>query len=322
MTLGLRKAGLRVVCGVDIDPVAARTYRTSLKTPVLESDIRALNPGRLKKFIPEGSRVILAVCAPCQPFSKVRRTGGRGKDRDLLAAVGRLITDLRPAGVIVENVPQIGKGGKDGVLRAFCHALEVAGYSFAYRTLDAKDFGVPQRRRRMVLLGIKGINEDVELPSKNGRKKRTVREAIGGLPSVKAGEVAPYRPLHRAARLSKRNLERVQATPRNGGDSRAWPKSLRLPCHLKSGGFYDVYGRMRWDAPAPTLTTRCNSLSNGRFGHPAQNRAITLLEASILQTFPRSYQFKGNQNDIARQIGNAVPPKLAVALAKSLLQQL
>ena len=322
MTLGLRKAGLRVVCGVDIDPVAAQTYRASLKTPVLEGDIRALKPGRLKKLIPQGSRVILAVCAPCQPFSKVRKTGGKRKDRDLLAAVGKLITDLSPAGVIVENVPQIGKGGKGGVLRAFCQALEVAGYSFAYRTLDAKDFGVPQRRRRMVLLGIKGVNEEVELPSKNGGKTKTVREAIAGLPSVKAGEVAPYRPLHRAARLSKRNLQRVQATPRNGGDSRAWPKSLRLPCHVKSGGFYDVYGRMKWDAPAPTLTTRCNSLSNGRFGHPVQNRAITLLEASILQTFPRRYQFKGNQNDIARQIGNAVPPTLAAALAKSLLRQL
>jgi len=322
MTLGLQNAGLRVVCGVDIDPVAAKTYRTNLKTPVLEGDIGALKPGRLKSLLPKGSRLILAVCAPCQPFSKVRKSGRRRKDRDLLAAVGRLVEELKPAGVIVENVPQIGNGRKGSVLQAFCQALKDAGYSFAYRTVDAKDFGVPQRRRRLVLLGIKGIDEVIELPSPNGYERKTVRDAIAGLPPVGAGEVAPRRPMHRAARLSTKNLKRLKATPHNGGDSRTWPKGLKLPCHVRSGGFYDVYGRMRWDAPAPTLTTRCNSLSNGRFGHPVQNRALTLLEAAILQTFPRSYHFEGNQNDIARQIGNAVPPKLAEALARSLLKHL
>jgi DNA (cytosine-5)-methyltransferase 1 len=229
---------------------------------------------------------------------------------------------LKPAGIIVENVPQIGNGKKGSVLQVFCRALQSAGYSFAYRTVDAKDFGVPQRRRRLVLLGIKGIDEDIELPSPNGGTRRTVRDAIGGLPPVRAGEAAPRRPMHRAARLSTKNLKRLEVTPHNGGDSRTWPKSLKLPCHVRSQGFYDVYGRMRWDGPAPTLTTRCNSLSNGRFGHPVQNRAMTLLEAAILQTFPRSYHFAGNQNDVARQIGNAVPPKLAEALARSLLKHL
>jgi len=129
-------------------------------------------------------------------------------------------------------------------------------------------------------------------------------------------------PLHRAAKLSEDNMKRLRATPHDGGDSRQWPEALRLPCHVESNGFYDVYGRMRWDSPAPTLTTRCNSLSNGRFGHPTQNRAITLLEAALLQTFPRRHRFQGSQNAVARQIGNAVPPKLAAGLAKGLMKQL
>lgn len=322
MSLGLRRAGLKVVCGVDNDPVAAESYRANLTTPVIERDIRTLRTATLRKRVPKRGSLILAVCAPCQPYSKVRKAGRTRNGRDLLRSVATLVRSLRPRGVILENVPQIAKGKKNSVLEKFCDALRGAGYSLAFGTVDAKDFGVPQKRRRMVLIGIKGCGKNVQLPEKNGCRPRTVRNTIGDLPTVIAGGSAPRMPLHRAAKLSAKNLERIEATPRDGGDSRDWPEALRLPCHVRSKGFYDVYGRMRWDVPAPTLTTRCNSLSNGRFGHPKQNRAITLLEAAVLQTFPRRYRFKGNQNEIARQIGNAVPPKLAESLARTLLKQL
>ena len=173
-----------------------------------------------------------------------------------------------------------------------------------------------------MLLAVRGRQRDVKLPQARRAAFRTVRDAIEGLPVLRAGGASTTHPHHIAARLSDANLKRLKATPKDGGDSRSWPRTLRLPCHVRSAGFYDVYGRMHWDRPAPTLTTRCQSLSNGRFGHPTQSRAISLLEAALLQTFPMSYRFEGNQADIARQIGNAVPIQLARAIGASLIRQL
>jgi DNA (cytosine-5)-methyltransferase 1 len=321
MSLGLQRAGLNVVCGVDNDGIAAQTYRRNLSKPVLECDIRALTAAHLAPHVPAGTRLVFAVCAPCQPFSKVRRAKRSRRDGNLLLAVGELIRELRPDGIIVENVPQISRRRKR-ILAAFCRMLDDAEYSYAYANLDAKDFGVPQTRRRMVLLAVQGTEKEVRLPTPGRWRVRTVRETIRGLPRIGAGGSSRKYPLHKAAHLSDKNLERIRATPCDGGDSRDWPESLRLPCHVRSEGFWDVYGRMSWDRPAPTLTTRCNSLSNGRFGHPSQQRAISLLEAALLQTFPKRFRFAGNQDQIAIQIGNAVPVRLAEVLGAALLRQL
>ena len=322
MSLGLQQAGVRVLCGVDIDPVASKTYVDSLGVPVFQEDIRAIAATELSRRVPKNAKLILGVCAPCQPFSKVRKAERRHKDRDLLRTVTRLVKLLEPAGILLENVPQITKGGGRSVLAEFCRALKEDGYSVAYRTINAKDYGVPQTRHRLVLLATRRKGKVVTFPAKRRGKVPTVRSAIGGLPAVEAGGRAPRRPLHRAATLSPKNLARMRVTPADGGDSRDWPGNLRLACHKRAGGFYDVYGRMKWDQPAPTLTTRCNSLSNGRFGHPKQDRAITLLEAALLQTFPPRHRFFGSQNDIARQIGNAVPPEMVRRLAHHLVAQL
>lgn len=322
MSLGLRRAGVKVVCGIDNDPIVAKTYRENLNQPVLCRDIKRVTSTQLRPFIPKNARLILSVCAPCQPFSKVRKSGKRRPDRDLLLEVGRLIRSLRPDGLIVENVPQISRSSPKGVLSQFLRLLRSAGYSWTLAVLDAQDFGVPQARSRLVLLAVRGRNRTVSLPRAQKRRKKTVADAIRLLPPVRAGRKSPHHALHYAAALSETNVRRIRATPPDGGDSRTWPRHLRLPCRVKAKGFHDVYGRMRWDSPAPTLTTRCNSLSNGRFGHPTQSRAITLLEASLLQTFPKSYRFHGNQSEIARQIGNAVPVKLARTLAASLVKQL
>ena len=322
MSLGLQRAGIKVVCGVDNDPIVLETYKKNVHSRALCRDIRRVTSSDLRPFVPKNARLIISVCAPCQPFSKVRKSGKQRTDGQLLLEVGRLIRSLRPDGVIVENVPQISRLSAKGVLNEFQRILSVAGYSFAVGVLDAKYYGVPQTRARMVLLAVRGRDRPVRLPRAHKGAIRTVRDAIALLPKVDAGFQSNYHPLHSAAHLSKLNHKRLRATPLDGGDSRAWPKGLRLRCHVKSGGFYDVYGRMRWDHPAPTLTTRCISLSNGRFGHPEQARAITLLEAALLQTFPRRYKFEGNQGDIARQIGNAVPARLARALGAALVRQL
>lgn len=322
MSLGLQRAGVKVVCGIDNDPIVAETYKHNLNQRVLCRDIRLVRATQLRAFIPKNTRLILSVCAPCQPFSKVRKSGRRRSDRDLLLEVGRLIRSLRPDGLIVENVPQISRSNSKGVLSQFLRLLRSAGYSWRLAVLDAQDFGVPQARSRLVLLAVRGRDRTVSLPLPRKGNKKTVADAIRRLPPVRAGGKSPHHSLHFASALSETNVRRIRATPLNGGDSRSWPRHLRLPCRVKAKGFHDVYGRMRWNSPAPTLTTRCNSLSNGRFGHPTQSRAITLLEAALLQTFPKSYRFYGNQSEIARQIGNAVPVKLAKTLAASLVKQL
>ena len=323
MSLGLRKAGMRVVCGIEIDPLAAASYSANVGAPVIREDVRAVQAHKLRSYVPRGSRLVLAVCAPCQPFSKIRRgKKSRRRERDLLLSVMRLIRALKPDGVIVENVPQISTDKRGSVLNMFCSQLDQAGYSHCSSNLDAKHFGVPQTRRRMVLFAVRGRGRAVALPARNGVRPRTVRDTIAALPRIKAGDAARGLPLHRSSGLSPRNVQRIRQTPHDGGDLRDVPRRLKPPCHLRSGGFYDVYGRMRWDGPAPTLTTRCDSLSNGRFGHPEQDRAISLLEAALLQTFPRSCRFVGNKRAVASQIGNAVPVELARALGTSLLRQL
>lgn len=322
MSRGLQQAGIRVVCGVDNDPTVVQTYKQNIHRRVVCRDIRKVTATHLRRFVPRSSRLVLSVCAPCQPFSKVRKTRKRSPHRHLLLEVGRLVRSLRPDGLIVENVPQISRSESKGVLGKFLRVLRSSGYSWSVDVLDAKHYGVPQTRARMVLLALRGVGKEVRVPAPTTSEPKTVKSAIKGLPAVRAGSKSSYHPLHAAASLSERNRERIQATPRSGGDSRSWPARLRLPCHVKSGGFYDVYGRMDWNLPAPTLTTRCISLSNGRFGHPTQGRAITLLEAALLQTFPRKYRFAGTQAEIARQIGNAVPVKLARALGAALVKQL
>jgi DNA (cytosine-5)-methyltransferase 1 len=321
MSLGLRDRGIHPVVGVDLDDDATTTYTHNLGVPALSCDIRDITRGHLDPFVPDPASVIIAACAPCQPFSRARKTKRRHEDGELLASVGRLVWSLRPEGVVIENVPEMASGHRSCIVARFRQRLKQAGYGIVDGILDAKGYGVPQTRRRYVLIAVRGA-EQVTLPPPKRGGTLSVRTAIGDLPGIKAGETGSRRPLHRASRLSDLNLERIKAIPRDGGDVRSLPRRLRPKSRKTVDGFWDVYGRMAWDRPAPTLTTRCNSLSNGRFGHPDQDRAISLLEAAVLQTFPRGYWFAGNQASIARQIGNAVPRKLAAALGKQLRKYL
>ena len=266
------------------------------------------------------SELLLAGCAPCQPFSKQRRRDrpwGR-EEATVLGQFARLVRALEPKVVVMENVPGIVTVPGFSSFRRFLKTLIDRGYECDHRVLNARDFGVPQHRRRYVLLAARGSAAALPTPTKEPKSDAvTVRTAIERFPAIDAGEGKPSVPNHYAARLSAKNLARIRATPIDGGSRRDWPDDLTLACHRKTLGFSDVYGRMWWDRVAPTLTSRCNSLSNGRFGHPEQNRAISLREAAALQTFPDDYEFFGPKNRVAGWIGNAVPVKFAEALGKA-----
>ena len=222
-----------------------------------------------------------------------------------------------------ENVPGIAAVPGFSSFRRFLRILHDCGYDWDERVLNARDFGVPQHRRRRVLLAIWAASARLPESHIGGSEayRATVRSAISRFPAIDAGETHPHIANHAAAGLSPLNLERIRSTPIDGGSRRDWQRHLVLDCHRRrTTGFSDVYGRMWWDRAAPTLTSRCNSLSNGRFGHPEQHRAISLREAAALQTFSDDYEFSGAKNLIARWIGNAVPVAFGEALGAAAMK--
>ena len=273
--------------------------------------------------------MLFSGCAPCQPFSNqntVRPSLNRDERVPLLDHFARLVETCKPNIVFVENVPGLQKlDATSEPFGGFLRRLNNAGYEFEYRSITLAKYGIPQRRRRLVLVASR--HSKIQLPQEThgpGTKNVsyvTVRDAIGHLPEIKEGGTHPDVPNHRAASLSARNLKRIKATP-EGGDHRNWKESLRLECHKGFKGYTDVYGRMSWDAPAAALTTRCTSYSNGRFGHPEQNRAISVREAACLQTFPETFIFEGGLTSMARQIGNAVPVRLARLIGDKIIEHL
>ena len=311
---------MEIAVGIDRDVDAAATFQNNFpKARLLLADIADLSTSALAKLVPSDPRppLLFAGCAPCQPFSKQNRSR-RDKDDDrrpLLLDFLRFIEHFKPELVFVENVPGLQRA--DGAPFApFIERLTQLGYFHAVGRVDAVKYGVPQRRLRLVLMASRLGPIEIPKPT-HGRgtrhRIRTVRDAIAQLPPVAAGESHSRIANHQAANLSPLNLERIKATPKGGGRL-DWPVRLQLTCHSTGhDGHTDVYGRLVWDHPASCLTTRCISLSNGRFGHPVQHRALTVREAACLQTFPRSFRFEGTLQSTARQVGNAVPVKLSEA---------
>lgn len=325
-TRGLMDAGIAVVAGVDSDARCREAYERNngvrfVHARVENVDVRT---GELAEHLHRTDDLLFSAAVPCQPSGKTLRSGGTTQDPALLSVFGRLVASVRPAFVLVENVAGIIRGRGRTTLEAFRRTLDDSGYRRVDGIVDAKHYGVPQNRRRFVLLAAR-TGPEPRLPEpthgRNREHPRTVREAIGRFPRIGAGEASPQWPNHRAARVSERNLERLRATPPDGGDRRSWPDHLWLACHRKdNAGHSDVYGRMAWDRPSPALTCRCHSISNGRYGHPEQDRAISLREAAAIQTFPDDYEFYGYDKAIARQIGNAVPVLLARRLGEQVLE--
>ncbi len=323
-TAGIRRAGIDVLGGVDADETCRLTYTMNNPgTKFICADLRELSVDDLTSEFPDlqvdDDDLLFVGCAPCQPFSQQRRVERPHPDGALLSSFGRLVEAFRPGCVIVENVPGIAAVRGNSTYNRFRCMLRRHGYSVKSAVLDAKAYGVPQSRRRLVLIASRIV--DVTLPVATHGPELipwvTVRDAIGHFPALRAGDSAVGLPNHRASALSPLNAERMRHTPKDGGSRNAWPGRLVLECHKdEHRGHSDVYGRMRWDNPAPTLTGRCHSISNGRFGHPEQDRALSLREAAALQTFPDDYEFFGVMRKIALNIGNAVPVELAAILGR------
>jgi DNA (cytosine-5)-methyltransferase 1 len=325
LTHGLKKGGVNVAAGVDIDPECRFAYEANNATPFKEIDIRKLGGDELRKMWVDGSIRLLAGCAPCQPFSTYSRHGRhqRGDTKwDLVSDFGRLVREAEPDLLTMENVPRLVD---HEVFAQLLSALK--GYRVWSTIVHCDQYGVPQTRKRLVLLASKFGKVSLPPPLID-EETPTVRRAIADLKTLSAGEADPEDPLHSACTLSPLSLRRIRAsTP--GGTWRDWPEDLRASCHVKKSGdtYPSVYGRMEWDAPAPTITTQSFGYGNGRFGHPEQHRAITLREAAILQTFPASYKFvrpneRVRYSVLGRLIGNAVPVKIGELIAQSFLGHL
>jgi len=330
LTHGLLRAGIRVEAGIDVDPAAKHAYeRNNAGARFMKWDVGKKNTPSVENLFANGKYRLLAGCAPCQPFSKLTNGAKRHRSWDLLNNFGRFVAGILPELVTMENVPELARRGRT-VFDQFVRTLERNHYSVDWKIVNCANYGAPQSRKRLVLLASR--LGPIEVP-KGYRSSpaawRTVRDAIEGLAPVDVGDRDADDTIHRAALLSPLNMRRLRATPHNGGTKADWPKRLLLECHMKKSGerYHSIYGRMWWDQPAPTMTTLCNGIGNGRFGHPDQDRAITLREAALLQTFPRRYDFwpadeKLNTKAVARMIGNAVPPVLARALGRALVKHI
>lgn len=312
LTVGLKKAGFEVVAGVEINPAAIETYRMNHKKHRLyDMDIRALSPDKILNDLglKKGELDLLAGCPPCQGFSTHRT---RNKDvsveddrNDLVFEFVRFVRSLLPKTIMMENVPGLYK---DNRVREVVKELKELGYIFEAHSLavrNAADYGVPQRRNRMIMMASRlGA---VEEPKKE-KSTRKVRDALKGLPDVgESGDILHDWDTKRSEKVEKI----ISLVPKDGGSRSEIPEEYWLECHKNNPGSYkDVYGRMSWDDVAPTITGGCHNPSKGRFIHPEKNRAITLREAALLQTFPRKYKFstKNGKDSIALMIGNALPP--------------
>lgn len=321
VSAGLKAVGWQILAALDLDPIAAETYRVNHPdVKFVEGDIADERTiPQLKRAVGRRKLDLLIVCAPCQPFSNQNRKRGNDPREQLLIKSLETVRALRPKLIFFENVPGLAGPTYRFVLNELRDGLQELGYSITDPMVkDAAAYGVPQRRKRCIMLAalnpasLKAFREtSTEQPS------RSVYDVIGRLRPLESGEHDPRDPLHRAREHSAIALARLAAIPKDGGSRKSLPHDLELECHKGKKAFPDVYGRMRWHAVAPTLTTGCTDVTRGRFAHPQQNRAITLREAARLQTFDDDYKFTGNLSDVSRQIGNAVPPAMIAAMAEA-----
>ena len=341
LSTGLEKSGFRLCLGVDIDEKALKTYKCNLKrTKVLKEDIKKVTGEKITELtgINRRDNFLLAGCPPCQGFSSLGKRDANDEKNELVYEYIRIINELEPSFILMENVPGMSTGVGKEIFKNVVKELE-ENYHVEYATLNAADFGVPQIRKRLVLHGIRndvydnlGLDKEKQkiLPKsthskekkKGYRKWVTVRKAIFDLPILGAGESYDDGIIknHKARSLSETNIERLQEIRLHGGNREMISEELQLECHKKENVSYtDTYGIIDPDKPAPTITSGCTIISKGRYCHPTQNRGLSIREAARLQSFDDKFEFQGNMGEMSLQIGNAVPPKLAQASGKVII---
>ena len=322
LTLGLRSARIDVLAGIENDPLACRTYKLNHpNTIVLQQDIRKIRPRFLLRRLglSPGELSLVAGCPPCQGFSSLRTLNGKLKVdepmNDLVFQFIKFIKVFLPRAILMENVPGLID---DSRLKVFKDKISTLGYQSSVKVLDAADYGTPQRRQRMVLIAIQGQKPEFgQMP----KYRKTVRWALRWLESPENSKDSLHNyQVHRTPHVE----EIIRHIPINGGSRTSLPEELQLECHKKFNGFRDIYGRMHWHKPSPTITGGCINPSKGRFLHPEEHRAVTLREAAILQGFPKTYQFdlSRGRHLAAQMIGNAFPPRFAETHAKAILRNI
>ena len=322
LTHGLQAGGVKVLAGIDFDPECEYPYVNNNSAQFILADISKVKAAEVESFFPSNGYRLLAGCAPCQAFSSY--TQGKQMPKyekwSLVYHFLRLATEVQPDFLTMENVANLAN---EKIFDIFIKRLESLHYHVWHSIVDCSLYGVPQKRRRLVLLASK--IKAVQLIEPLYATPITVRESIGGMSPLRAGESSQSDVLHKASSLTPLNKKRIRAS-KAGGTWRDWPSELVAECHKsKSGKSYpSVYGRMKWDSVSPTITTQFYGFGNGRFGHPEQDRALSLREGAILQTFPLDYKFTHPSKTIptrtiGRLIGNAVPVKLGEAIAKSII---
>ncbi|WP_321369508.1 DNA (cytosine-5-)-methyltransferase [uncultured Draconibacterium sp.] len=327
---GFVQQEFNVIAGIDIDESCKFVYEANNNASFLKKDVAELKGEELQNLFPKGKVKVLVGCAPCQPFSsysfKVKKPDE--SKWKLLYSYARLIEETLPEIISMENVPSLISFKKDNVFESFVNVLTKNGYHVWHKIVYAPDYGIPQVRKRLVLLASRLGPIRLIPPTHKPENYLTVRDVIKDLPALRDGETDKNDLVHSTRELSILNKKRIRATPEGGG-WKDWDQSLLLDCHKKKTGqtYSSVYGRMKWDEPAPTMTTQCIGLGNGRFGHPEQNRAISAREAAIFQSFPVDYKFIENEDaisltNLAKHIGNAVPVKLGEAIAISIKKHL
>ncbi len=327
LSYGFHREGVPISAGIDIDEDCRYPYETNVQAPFLCRDIADLDGPAVAALFPPGAVQILVGCAPCQPFSPYNRQRN-SPHWHLLPRFQALIQSIRPAIVSMENVPRLHTFDQGRLFQNFVTALAQAGYEVAWDRLFGPAYGLPQKRTRLVLIASRLGPVALPRPTHSPDRYPTLADAIGMLPRLQAGATDPHDRLHRARSLSPLNMQRMQAS-RPGGTWQDWPARLVASCHRRHAGrtFHSVYGRLEWHKPAPTLTTQFSQFGSGRFGHPVQDRALSLREGALLQGFPPRYAFVPPDRPVAftalgRMIGNAMPVTLARALAQAIKSHL
>lgn len=330
MSYGMQKAGINILAGIDFDKSCKETYEENIVgAEFIHADVFNLKEIELTERLNlqiNDDNLLLIGCSPCQFWSMINTSRKKSeKSKDLLKEFRRFVEYLKPGYVVVENVPGVKRRKEESGLDNFIIWLENNNYKVHAEIHEVSEYGVPQYRKRFTLIANRVNNETIE-PLKHSGEKLTLKDVIGeknGFPKIPQGHKDTSEFMHTVAGLKQLNLDRLAITPHNGGTRMAYvfDEKLAVPCHFaKTDGFKDIYGRMWWDRPAPTITTKFFSISNGRFAHPEEDRAISLREGAVLQSFPKTYKFKGTSlANIARMIGNAVPPIYARAIGSAII---
>lgn len=331
MSFGMKKAGINVLAGIDFEPSCKETYESNIGAKFIQADVFDLREKELQSLLnlnKNDDNLILIGCSPCQFWSIINTDKSKSKkSKNLLVEFSRFVEYFKPGYVVVENVPGVLRKKEESGLDIFIAWLEKKKYTVHFQVHNVSEYGVPQNRKRFTLIANRVSKKEIS-PMKKTGEKITVRDVLGeknGFTKIKAGHKDHTDFLHSVCQLDEINLERLKYVKKDGGDRLGFAniKELQLKCFVgRDNSFKDTFGRLWWDKPSPTITTKFYSISNGRFVHPSEDRALSLREGAVLQSFPKSFKFHGtNIASIARLIGNAVPPEYAKRIGYAILKE-